>query len=301
MKEDVKDGVQEISENVSLTFKEILEYNIFSLGKYSLSVYEILAAVLVILVGIVIARVIRKLIYRSQKLEISKKFAFSQILQYVVFIITFFLVMKSLGVNISPLLVGSGAILVGIGLGLQSLILDFISGVVILIDRTIKVGDVVDIDGTIGKVDEIKMRTTTVETRDRKHMIFPNSVLTKDKLVNFSHNNDVVAFDIEVGVHYDTDLEIAEKLMIQAALENEEVLQEEQYFPTVRLESFGESSLDLKMFYHSKNLFRQPKIRSDIRKSILKKFRENNINIPYPIRTLDMPFQNIDNKEKEEK
>ena len=98
---------------------------------------------------------VKKLIYKSSKIDVGKKFAFSQIFHYVIIIISFFLMMKSLGVNISPILVGSGALLVGVGLGLQGLFLDFVSGVIILFDRTVKVGDIVDLDGNIGEVQEI--------------------------------------------------------------------------------------------------------------------------------------------------
>ena len=292
----MNDGVNNIKENVSITFKEILEYQIFSLGKYNLTVYEVLGALIILLLGFIISKFSRRIIYKYEKLDYGKKFAFSQILHYFVVIVVFFLVMKTLGVNISPLLVGSGAILVGIGLGLQNLFLDFISGVIILFDRTIQAGDIVDIDGTVGKVQEIKMRTTTVLTRDNKNIIFPNSILTKDKLINFSHNDEVVSFDINVGVHYNSDLELVEKLMKEAALEHEGVLADPP--PVVRLENFGDSSLDMKMFYNSKDLFKQPAIRSGIRIAILEKFRTNNINIPYPIRTLDLPkevsFEKID-------
>lgn len=274
-------------DNITLGLKDILEYQIFSLGKYHLSLYEILFALFLTLIGWFSIKILKNLIYKSEKIDISKKFAISQIMKYVIIIMTFFFIMKSLGVNVSPLLVGSGAVLVGIGLGLQNLILDFISGIIILVDRTIKVGDVIDIDGTIGQVLEITMRTTTILTRDGKHIIFPNSTLTKSKLTNFSHDNDVVRFEISVGVHYDTDIDLAEKLLIKAALEHEHVLHQEPYQPLVRLENFGDSALDLKLFYNSRNLFRQPKIQSDIRKNILKKFREHQINIPYPIRTLD--------------
>jgi small-conductance mechanosensitive channel len=276
-----------INNSISITFKEVLEYKIFSLSKYSLTVYELAGALIILMVGLVVSKVIRRLIYKSERFDLGKKFAFSQVFHYVIVIIIFFLVMKILGVDISPLLVGSSVILVGIGLGLQNLFLDFISGIIILLDRTIQVGDVVDIDGVIGEVQEIKMRTTTILTRDNKSIIFPNSVLTKNRLVNFSHNDEVVAFEITVGVHYDTDLELLEKLMLEAALENESVLKEPA--PSVRLENFGDSSLDFKMFYNTKNLFRQPTMRSNIRKSILRKFRENGINIPYPIRTLEFP------------
>lgn len=283
----MNDDVKQITEEVSLTFREILEYKIFTLGKYTLTVYEVAGAVVLVLLGYLAVYVVRKLVYRSERLDLGKKFAFSQILKYLIVIITFFLVMRTLGVNISPLLVGSGAILVGIGLGLQNLFLDFISGIIILLDRTVRVGDVIDVDGTVGQVQEIQMRTTTVLTRDHKSIIFPNSVLTKDRLINFSHNDNHAAFDIEVGVHYDTDIATAERLMAEAAQEHPDVMAEPA--PVIRLEHFGESALVLKMFYYSENLFRSPKVKSDIRKEILSKFRQNGINIPYPIRTLQFP------------
>ncbi|USL96386.1 mechanosensitive ion channel [Riemerella anatipestifer] len=285
----MRENVNQITDDVNLTLKQILEYEIFSLGKYSLSVYEIAAAVIVILIGILIVKVTRKVIYRSDRLDLGKKFAFSQILQYAIFIITFFIAMKALGINISPLLVGSGAILVGIGLGLQNLFLDFISGVIILVDRTIKVGDVIDIDGIVGRVDQIHMRTTSIITRDNKSMIFPNSVLTKEKLINFSHTDEMVRFDIEVGVHYDTDIDLATRILMEAAMENDFVFKNELYQPVVRLENFGDSSLDLKLFYFSKELFRAPQTKNEIRRLILAKFRENGIVIPYPIRTVEFP------------
>lgn len=283
----MKDQVHKISENVSLNFSEILEYQVFSLGKYSLSVYEILAAILVVLLAFFINKLAKKLIYKSDKVAIGKKFAISQILYYIIFIVASIMVMKSLGVDISPLLLGSGAILVGIGLGLQNLFLDFISGVIILFDRSVQIGDIIEIDGTIGEVMEISMRTSTVETREKKSIIYPNSLLTKDKLINFSHNSPAVIFVIEVGVHYDSDIDLAVKLLEDAAKENDAVIQDKPIF--VRLENFGESSLDLKLYYYSIKLFSAPQVRSDIRMAILKKFRENKINIPYPIRTLDFP------------
>lgn len=283
----MKDQVGEISENVGLTFNQFLQYEILSLGKYSLSVYEILAALIIVLLAIFLNRVTKKLIYRSDKVDIGKKFAISQILYYIIFIIATIMVMKSLGVDISPLLLGSGAILVGIGLGLQNLFLDFISGVIILFDRSVQMGDTIDIDGTIGEVKEIRMRTTTIQTRERKSVIYPNSLLTKDKLVNFSHDSPAVIFTIEVGVGYETDIDLASSLLEKAARENPAVLQDKPII--VRLENFGDSSLDLKLYYYSLKLFEAPQIRSDIRKAILSNFRENKINTPFPIRTLKFP------------
>jgi small-conductance mechanosensitive channel len=129
-----------INNSISITFKEVLEYKIFSLSKYSLTVYEVVGALVILMIGLVVSKIIRRLIYKSERFDLGKKFAFSQVFHYVIVIIMFFLVMKVLGVDISPLLVGSSVILVGIGLGLQNLFLDFISGVIILLDRTIQVG-----------------------------------------------------------------------------------------------------------------------------------------------------------------
>lgn len=279
--------VKKISDHFSPSFKDFLEYDVFTLGKYTLSVYEILAAALIIVIGIFISRMVKKLIYRSNKIDVGKKFAFSQIFHYVIIIFSFFLMMKSLGVNISPILVGSGALLVGIGLGLQGLFLDFVSGVIILFDRTVKVGDIVDIDGNIGEVEDIRMRTTAILTRDNKNMIFPNSLLTKEKLINFSHNDNIVRFQVDIGVHYDSDVELVEKLLIEAAKENKDISQSKE--PFVWLEEFAESSLNFSLYYYSRNLFSAPRIRNEVRKAILKNFRQNGINIPYPIRTLDFP------------
>ncbi|MDO4225012.1 MAG: mechanosensitive ion channel [Bergeyella zoohelcum] len=289
MKEEIKNNVGQISDSVSLTFKEILEYKIFSLGGYSLSVYEVLAATIIVLVGWAVSKLVKRLIYKSDRIELSNKFAFSQIIGYAITALTFLLTMRSLGVDISPLLVGSGAILVGIGLGLQNLFLDFISGIIILVDRSVKVGDIVDIDGTVGQIQEIKMRTATILTRDNKNIIFPNSTLTKNKIINFSHNDNEVSFSVAVGVHYDSDLDLVEKLMIEAALEQEDVINNDTIKPSVSLVNFGDSSLDMVLYYRSSKLFRQEGLRSDIRKSILQKFRENNVDIPYPTRTMEVP------------
>ncbi|MEJ8597779.1 mechanosensitive ion channel [Riemerella anatipestifer] len=287
------ENVNQITDDVNLTLKQILEYQIFSIGKYSLSVYQIVVALIIFIIGALLARMIKVLIYRTDRLDLGKKFAFSQILKYTVFIVTFFIAMKSLGINISPLLVGSGAILVGIGLGLQNLVLDFISGVIILVDRTIKVGDVIEIDNIVGRVEQIHMRTTSIITRDNKNMIFPNSVLTKEKLINFSHADEIVRFDVDIRVHYTADVDLATELLIQSAMENSSVLKGEPNKPFVRLEHFGESSLELKLFYFSTQLFRAPQTKNEIRRAILAKFRENGIRVPYPIRTVEFPMEEL--------
>ncbi|AIL43787.1 mechanosensitive ion channel [Elizabethkingia anophelis] len=272
---------------MELTLKEILEYHIFALGQYSLTVYQLISSAVIVLVGLGIVRVFKSLIYKSEKIDVGKKFAFAQILKYIIIVFTAILAFRTLGVDVSPLLLGGSVILVGIGLGLQNLFLDFISGVIILLDRSIKVDDVVEIENVVGKVQQINIRTSTILTRDNKSMIIPNSILTKNKIVNMSYDDDVANFGISIGVGYDSDVDLVMKLMLEAAKEHPEVFQEK---PAVaRLSNFGDSSLDFSLFFNSRYLFKAEAIKSDLRLSILNKFRENNIDIPFPIRTLYTP------------
>ena len=272
---------------MELTLKEILEYHIFALGQYSLTVYQLISSAVIVLVGLGIVRVFKSLIYKSEKIDVGKKFAFAQILKYIIIVFTAILAFRTLGVDVSPLLLGGSVILVGIGLGLQNLFLDFISGVIILLDRSIKVDDVVEIENVVGKVQQINIRTSTILTRDNKSMIIPNSILTKNKIVNMSYDDDVANFGISIGVGYDSDVDLVMKLMLEAAKEHPEVFQEK---PAVaRLSNFGDSSLDFSLFFNSRYLFKAEAIKSDLRLSILNKFRENNIDIPFPIRKLYTP------------
>ncbi|WER15116.1 mechanosensitive ion channel family protein [Elizabethkingia miricola] len=272
---------------MELTLKEILEYHIFALGQYSLTVYQLISSAVIVLVGLGIVRVFKSLIYKSEKIDVGKKFAFAQILKYIIIVFTAILAFRTLGVDVSPLLLGGSVILVGIGLGLQNLFLDFISGVIILLDRSIKVDDVVEIENIVGKVQQINIRTSTILTRDNKSMIIPNSILTKNKIVNMSYDDDVANFGIVIGVGYDSDVNLVMKLMLDAAKEHPEVFQDR---PAVAcLSNFGDSSLDFSLFFNSRYLFKAEAIKSDLRLSILNKFKENNIDIPFPIRTLYTP------------
>lgn len=272
---------------MELTLKEILEYDILTLGKYSLSVYQLLSSILVIFLGSMVIKLIRAFIYKSERIDVGKKFAFSQILKYLIIFITALLAFRSIGLDVSPFLVGGGAILVGIGLGLQNLVLDFISGIIILLDRSVKVGDVVEIENVIGKVQQINIRTSTILTRDNKSMIIPNSILTKNKIVNMSYDDDVSGFGISIGVGYDSDVNMVIKLMEDAANDHPEVYHKS---PAVaRLTNFGDSALEFSLYFNTQFLFKAEAIKGDLRLEILDKFRENNIDIPFPIRTLYTP------------
>jgi small-conductance mechanosensitive channel len=180
------------------------------------------------------------------------------------------------------MLAGSAALLVGIGLGLQNLFNDFVSGVIILLDATIKVNDVIEVNGLFCRVQKINIRTTTVLTREDKYIILPNSTLTGSQLINWTHGHETSRFEIQIGVDYSTDIHKAIKLIKDIAEEHPLVLKDPK--PFIRLFDFGNSSIDLVLLFWSDEVFRVENVKSEIRIKIVDSFRENGIIIPFPQR-----------------
>ncbi len=183
-------------------------------------------------------------------------------------------------VRITVLLAGSAALLVGIGLGLQQTFNDIVSGIILLSERTIKIGDILEIDDEIIKIEQIGLRTSKGMNRDEISVIIPNSLITTNKVINWSHQSMMTRFRIRVGVAYGSDVNLIIKLLEESALEHPDISKQEHV--EARLVDFGNSSLDFQILFFSKNIFRIEKVKSDIRKIIYRKFNENKITIPFP-------------------
>jgi len=188
--------------------------------------------------------------------------------------------LQTLKISITVLLAGSAALLVGIGLGLQQTFNDFISGIILLIEGTTKVDDVLQIDGEVIKIQEIGIRTSKGLTRDDIVVIIPNSAITSNKVINWSHQSKRTRFRINVGVAYGSDVDLVIKVLEASALEHPEINQKETV--EARFVDFGNSSLDFQLLFFSDNVFRIEKVKSEIRKIINRKFLENKIVIPFP-------------------
>jgi len=181
------------------------------------------------------------------------------------------------------LIAGSTALFVGLGLGLQDTFRDLVAGVIILMERTVTAGDIIELgSGLIGKVSEVGLRTTLVETREDIVVVVPNQKLTNQNVVNWTQNRRSVRFAIEVGVAYGSDTRLVEKKLIECAKQHKMVAKRPE--PLVHFSGFGNSSLDFKLMFFSSELFRIEKVKSDIRFSIDQAFRDNNITIPFPQR-----------------
>jgi len=218
------------------------------------------------------------------RFDIGTKSAIYQILKYLLVLVTVSSILDVFGVDITFLLAGSTALLVGVGLGLQQTFNDLISGFIILFEGTVHVTDVVEIDGVVGRVQEIGIRTSKVKTRDDKILIIPNSKFIVDNVTNWSFDNIKTRFDVTVGVAYGTDPRYVEESLLEVVRENPQISNDPA--PFVWFDNFGSSSLDFSLHFWTENIFRVEILKSDLRFAIAQKFIEKGIRIPFPQRDL---------------
>lgn len=274
--------------------KEFLQYNLLQLGNFSLTVGEFLKFIGFVLIIVVLLHLIKKTIFKISNIGIAKRHSVYSLIKYIIIVFSCVIGFQLLGFNVSVLLAGSAALLVGIGLGLQSLFSDFVSGIILLLDSSIRVNDVVDVNGLVCTVQEINLRTTTVLTRDDKYMILPNTALTANHVVNWTHNHRAARFDVVVGVDYDSDVTLVMALMKDAIVGQDKVL--DFPLPFVRLEDYGDSALMFHLHFWTEEVFRVENIKSDIRIKIFQKFKENAVTISFPQRVVHIKHDKEEDK-----
>jgi len=245
---------------------------------------KILTAILIFLFAQLVVWLVTQIIlysvYKRRKVDAGAQYAINQLFKYVVFIIAFVLILDNLGLDITILLTGAAALLVGIGLGLQQTFNDFISGLVLLFERTVAVGDVLEIGSTVGIVKKIGLRASSIETRGNITILVPNSNLVHENIINWTHLDDKVRFNVSIGVAYGSDTELVKKILLDVASNNPYIIKYPA--PFVRFNDFQDSALSFTVFFFSRNFIVIEDIKSDMRFKIDKLFRENNISIPFP-------------------
>lgn len=223
---------------------------------------------------------------KKVKVDKGRTFAISQIFSYIVYILAVLLALTSLKIDINLIIASTAGLFVGIGLALQHSFDDIISGVIILFDGTLEIDDMVEISTLHleGKVKEIKLRTTVVETLDNITVIVPNSQITKTNVVNWTYNDRETRFKINVGVAYGSDLSLVRKALLTSADSHGKVLRKPA--PIVRFVDFGTSSLDFELLFWTRNEVDIYNIKSDLRFKIDAEFRRHRISIPFPQRDI---------------
>tara|TARA_B110000116_G_scaffold221960_1_gene200646 strand:- start:4937 stop:5782 length:846 start_codon:yes stop_codon:yes gene_type:complete len=246
---------------------------------------SILIILFVFFITWLVLKTFKKIIHRALSNEAKIKFkSIFSFFNYFIYTIVSLVTIDTLGIDLTGFFAASAALLVGFGLALQTFIQDIISGVFIIADQAVHVGDIIQIDGQIGKVENITLRTTRAVTRDNKVLIIPNHIFLTKILYNWTENGALIRESVSVGVAYDTDTELLQKHLIELALNHPLIHKENK--PIVLFEDFGDNALKFTIVFSMSNSFNLYKVKSDLRFSMNKLFKEKGVEIPYPQRTI---------------
>lgn len=266
----------------------ILHYKLFTIKETTVTISSLLMLLGVMVVfeffGRVVIRKILNRVLSKTKLDEGLRYAFVRIMHYLMLVIGAVVASQFIGLDLSGLVVIFGFLSVGIGFGLQNLTSNFISGIILLFERPIKVGDRVTVGGIDGDVEEINIRSTTVRSLNNISIIVPNTEFVSSTVFNWSHGDVKVRLEMDVGVSYNSDLDLVLESLKEVARDHPEVLAEPK--PDVLLKEFGDSSWNLTLRAWISDPKRSPTVKSDINCGIVRKFRANNIEIPFPQRDL---------------
>lgn len=262
--------------------KELLNHS-FEFGKLHLTFGSLVLFTISLVVSWIIVKLVTKLLYKtlnSRNVDSGKAYAITRIVKYVLYIIFLAISLQFLHLKLQGLLLGASALLIGVGIGLQQIFYDLFAGLLMLFERKVQVGDYVDIDGMVGRVDKIDMRTSVVRSMDNISVIVPNSKLISENVINWSHNRGLARFSIMVGVQYGSDTEKVRDVLIECAGNIEKILNKPA--PTVQFKSFGDSTLNFKLLFWSRHFKEIETIKSELHFAVDSAFRANNIVIAFP-------------------
>jgi small-conductance mechanosensitive channel len=267
----------------------VLNYQLFRIGQTQVTVASLLATLAILAATWLVARVLRKLI--SEKLfgrthvDPGVRYALGRVASYVVWVLGLIVALQPLGINATTLAVFGGAIGVGIGFGLQDIAKNFVAGLILLIERPIKVGDRIEVGQISGDVVEIHARATLVRTNDDIYLIVPNSRFITDTVTNWSYRTPRVRFHFPVSVAYGSDPRAVEKALLEAAAKIAHVLKEPA--PNILFTAFGESSLDFELAcWTAVMLHRRSALRSEMNFAIHETLAARGIEFPFPQRDI---------------
>ena len=266
--------------------EEILSFRILGYRDFHLSLLDLIIVIAIFLLtwaGLRIFKIfVNRAVKKRQWMDRSSLYALHKLASYFGYTLATLIALETVGIDVTILMAGSAALLVGIGLGVQQIFNDFTSGIILLFGGTVRVGDIVEFDQTVGRVIEIDFRTSKIKTRDGITLIVPNSHLVSDNVINWTEGDDLTRFSVDVGVAYGSDTELVKSILTNVA-ENQPGISKEKPV-MVQFTDFGESSLDFKVLFWAENTWEIEFLRSQIRFEIDKQFREKGVRIPFPQR-----------------
>jgi small-conductance mechanosensitive channel len=266
-------------------------YPLIRLGEDTITVLTIakvlfwIAAVLIL--NLVLQRVVLRRMLKFTRLNEGLQFAIAKMAGYTAVIVGIYVALVANGVNLSSLALVAGAIGLGIGFGLQNLVANFVSGIVILAERPIAIGDRVEVEGVAGRVTQMNIRATTIRTNDNIAIIVPNSQFTANPVTNLSHGDKRLRLRLPIGVAYGTDVERLRTVLTDAARTHPDVLAQPE--PVLYFDGFGDNSLNFELAVWTDTMTHSPRrFRSELNFIIERTLREARIQIPFPQRVVHL-------------
>ena len=303
------DKILIMSQDESNKIKDIIEKDFWGsindflnwglhIGEGDKSIHVTVGLLLTITIAFIITGFIlkwmRRIFTRKMNEEDKLKFiSFFKFIKYMVYVVVVLITVNMAGIDITILITASAALFIGLGLALQELFQDVIGGIFIIVDKSLSVGDIIEVDGRVGKVFEIKLRTVRALTRDDKVVIIPNHKFISDIIYNYTQNHKTTRESIKVGVAYGSDVQLVTRILDEIAQIQKSILKNPK--PFVLFEDFGDSALLFSLNFYITDSFIEHKIKSEVRYKIDTKFREHNIAIPFPQRDVHL-FQHIKNQ-----
>ncbi len=275
--------------NFLTELKEILEFKIIEVSNYTLTLYHLLLFIGIIILIKLLVKGIELFVHRKIKgknwIDEGKQFALMQLIKYFIYTVGIVIGLRSIGIDVTVLIFGSTALFVGLGFGLQEAFRDFVSGVILLFEGNVKVGDVIEMDnGLVGIVKIINLRTSKVRTRDGIMMVVPNSELVNKRVVNWSNSNKLTRFSVLVGVPHGIDANLIKDILLEVASKNDTIATRIPAF--VRFSCFNESTLDFELHFWTEQVWRIETTKSNLRFAIYEKLCE--LKIPLPFNQMDL-------------
>lgn len=271
------------------TWREVLDFPLVRAGGILFTVGHLIELAillgLVFLGELVIRRIFLARVLKRTRLRPSVQFAVQKILRYTVLVLGIYLSLTAVGINLSSLAFLAGALGVGVGFGLQNIISNFVSGLIILAEQPIAIGDRVEVGGTVGRITEISLRSTKMVTNDNICIIIPNSNLITGTVTNWSYGDPRVRTRLPVGVAYGTDVEKLRSLLLDVAGKDPDILKEP--VPELLFVGYGDNAINFELAVWSTLTLDKPlRFKSRIYYAMHKVLEENRIEIPFPQRDL---------------
>lgn len=276
---------------------DLLQKPVFTVSGQGISVVSFFYFFVVIFLSFAVSRLfirfLKRNVYSRAELEKGAQYTMSRLIRYLIVSLGFLIGLQMIGFDLSVLAVFGGLFGVGIGFGLQNIFSNFASGIILLLERPIEVGDIVEVDGLLGKVQEIRFRVAVVNTFDNESIIVPNSDLVSERVTNWSYGGDTtLRLRIPIGVGYGSDIEKVKRILLEIAREEENALQEPE--PNVFFKEHGDSALNFELRVWISTPLDRISVQNNVRERIDERFNEEGIEIPFPQRDVHLISEEVE-------